>query len=78
MSIMWKKYIGETRHPLRKGQIVIVLGQIENDPLERQACVVLVEMNNSSTCAIKPTDLETLTPDDIRSAEDKDYMGGLR
>lgn len=75
--ICWMRYIGPTRHPLRTNQIVIRLGPIENDPEGRDACVVLVGTNNSSTCALHPTDLVLLSPTDLLRSKTEDYEGGL-
>ena len=78
MGICWKRYIGPNRHPLRHRQVVISLGPIDNDHEGREACVVLVGPNNSSTCALRPECLATMTVEEVQAARDSEFEGGLR
>lgn len=73
----WARYVGPTRHPLRSKQVVLILESIQNDPLRRKACVVVVGVNNSSTCALLPEHLVALRKSEVLELTDEDFRGGL-
>jgi hypothetical protein len=76
MMLAWVRYIGETRHPLRRGQIVLRLGVIANDPKGRYACVVLAGAH-TLTVAIQGSALDVIGIEEVEALSDEDFKGGL-
>jgi len=75
--ISWRKFIGQTRYPLRKGQIVMALERIENDPLNRWACVIKVGTNTTSISPIAENELAPMTLAEVAASNLEEYQGGL-